>query len=531
MKSNLLNLFLGITSFTCGATGFVALEQVNVIPGTSAECCHFLKQQSSIENIFAPGDRQYLQRVQSYWSLTAQLRPKCFVQPESSSEVSTVVKLIVEQTKCDFAIRSGGHSSSEGANNIEDGITIDLALLDEINYDEETTLLSVQPGAKWLSVYRTIDPLGRGVAGARLGDVGVGGFLLGGGFSFYLYREGVACNGIRGIEVVLANGTIIEANQKHNSDLFKVLKGGGSGFGIVTRFDLYTFNTNPILHSVREYPETASKQFYGALERWTDGIEYYPSGSAIIFWSYRFNLRTTQIISVLTDISGRSNAPVFEELKSIKGNISFSENFVNMSELALGVQAPGYRNIWWTMTLRNDRNIIAKAVELHNMLVTEMKAQSSDGDFETQCFFQPLPTAVGERGDNILGINRQRGNAIVLLASLAVNGVDQEKLGRRKMFKWKANLEKYAGPNGILDYRYMNYADGTQDVLSGYGQENVCRMWDVVRQFDPDGIFQYRQPGGHLNCVIRDYDQIIGNVGSYKKTLDNSAIDKFQTLA
>ncbi|KAJ5920191.1 hypothetical protein N7516_011049 [Penicillium verrucosum] len=43
--------------------------------------------------------------------------------------------------------------------------------------------------------------------------------------------------------VVLANGTVCEANAQHNSDLYWALKGGAFNFGIVTRFDLTTFHT------------------------------------------------------------------------------------------------------------------------------------------------------------------------------------------------------------------------------------------------------------------------------------------------
>ena len=40
----------------------------------------------------------------------------------------------------------------------------------------------VGTGNKWIDVYSVLEPLGRTVAGGRNGDVGVGGFLLGGEF-------------------------------------------------------------------------------------------------------------------------------------------------------------------------------------------------------------------------------------------------------------------------------------------------------------------------------------------------------------
>jgi len=44
-----------------------------------------------------------------------------------------------------------------------------------------------------------------------------------------------------GATVVLANGTIVEASETQNPDLFWGLKGAGSNFGIVTTFKFKTF--------------------------------------------------------------------------------------------------------------------------------------------------------------------------------------------------------------------------------------------------------------------------------------------------
>lgn len=47
-------------------------------------------------------------------------------------------------------------------------------------------------------------------------------------------------------EVVLANGTIINASEEENADLWRALKGGGNNFGVVTRFTVRTFPSTEI---------------------------------------------------------------------------------------------------------------------------------------------------------------------------------------------------------------------------------------------------------------------------------------------
>lgn len=73
-----------------------------------------------------PSDSAYQVDVESYWSVTAQLHPSCFVLPENAQQVSLIVKTLVNKSKCQFAVRSGGHSAIAGWSNIDNGVTIDL---------------------------------------------------------------------------------------------------------------------------------------------------------------------------------------------------------------------------------------------------------------------------------------------------------------------------------------------------------------------------------------------------------------------
>ncbi|CRK24906.1 hypothetical protein BN1723_013406 [Verticillium longisporum] len=70
---------------------------------------------------------------------------------------------------------------------------------------------------------------------------GVGGLSLGGGASFHTGKRGFTCDDIVNYEIVLADGTIANANAVENPGLHRASRGGGNNFGIVTRFDLQTF--------------------------------------------------------------------------------------------------------------------------------------------------------------------------------------------------------------------------------------------------------------------------------------------------
>jgi FAD/FMN-containing dehydrogenase len=71
--------------------------------------------------------------------------------------------------------------------------------------------------------------------------VGVGGYILGGGVSYYLSARGWGANYLVNVELVNAQGDVIQVNATSYPDLFWSLKGGSNNFGIATRYDLETF--------------------------------------------------------------------------------------------------------------------------------------------------------------------------------------------------------------------------------------------------------------------------------------------------
>lgn len=91
---------------------------------------------------------------------------------------------IITQHSCIFAIKSGGHAPGAGASNANRGITIDLRKIDDIAVSDTLETARIGTGNRWAKVYEQLEPLNRTVAGGRNGDVGVGGFVLGGEFWF-----------------------------------------------------------------------------------------------------------------------------------------------------------------------------------------------------------------------------------------------------------------------------------------------------------------------------------------------------------
>jgi hypothetical protein len=57
-----------------------------------------------------------------------------------------------------------------------------MGAMDAVGVSEDRRVASVGAGAKWGTVYSKLEPLGLGVSGGRVSDVGVAGLILGGAF-------------------------------------------------------------------------------------------------------------------------------------------------------------------------------------------------------------------------------------------------------------------------------------------------------------------------------------------------------------
>lgn len=105
-----------------------------------------------------------------------------------SDAVNTLTRL-----NTPFAIRGGGHMPIANAANINSsGVLLSSSGLSHLQLSMDHQTVSVGPGNRWSDVYQYLEPFGLTVVGGRMGVVGVPGFLLGGGISFFSNQYGWA---------------------------------------------------------------------------------------------------------------------------------------------------------------------------------------------------------------------------------------------------------------------------------------------------------------------------------------------------
>jgi len=179
-----------------------------------------------------------------YWGQQYGKNAGVVVFPLTSQDVSYAVQAAaLSPLGVNFAFVSGAHSMTNASSST--GFVIDLSwmnstqVLQNVKVSDTTigTAVAYQGGAKWADVNAATAGSGYCAVGARVGNVGVGGFTTGGGIGFLAGPYGYAVDRLAAAEVVLMSGQIVNATKTNQySDLFWALQGGGGQFGIVTKF-------------------------------------------------------------------------------------------------------------------------------------------------------------------------------------------------------------------------------------------------------------------------------------------------------
>ncbi|MES2697918.1 MAG: FAD-binding oxidoreductase [Verrucomicrobiota bacterium] len=157
--------------------------------------------------------------------------------------VCEIVKFCQKQN-LRLTAKSGGHSAAGYCLNTN-GVVLDLRRFNKTQLDPATGILTLGAGCRWRQVYDFLEtgesgliPVGGGCPG-----VGVGGFLLGGGYSFLSRSYGLGCDNMKSVTIVDKDGMVHKATKKaesqHLRDLFWASCGGGGGnFGVAVEFEV-----------------------------------------------------------------------------------------------------------------------------------------------------------------------------------------------------------------------------------------------------------------------------------------------------
>ncbi|KAI0903588.1 putative oxidoreductase [Ustulina deusta] len=469
-----------------------------------AQCTSLLDQFGS--KVIISGTDEFDDYLSSYYTKqSATLRPLCIVSPTTSDDVSSIVQTISllsetigehDSSRCHFAVRSGGHGIPEGASNIADGVTIDLRSLDGIEI-KEGNIASLGVGATWDQVYIELEPLGLSVAGGRNAGVGVGGLTTGGGISYFSPRYGWSCDSIVNFEVVLANGSIVNANADENPELASALRGGSNNFGIVTRIDMQAFEQGLLWGGLSFYDLSTAADHLKAFVDFNSPVTYDPYSSLITTYVLMPGMPPS-IATNLEYTKPEPNPPHLQPLLSIPA-LSSTMRLATMAELSielLALQPYGLRQLYVQTTHSSTLPMLNATFRRWS---ESLNAVQDVPDMAWCLSLEPLPPHIYARAPdlNSLGLEDRTGSLVItLLTATWSDEADDAKITAEAQ-ALMAHIENDARSLSAYDpFVYINYAASWQDPIRSYGAEQVNRFRKIRQQFDGKGLFTRNVHGG-----------------------------------
>ncbi|THU76841.1 FAD-binding domain-containing protein [Dendrothele bispora CBS 962.96] len=252
----------------------------NYSPAARSERACQLLEDSLPGLVFFPGSSNYTNDNFHYGASSTQ-NSTCTVEPSTNDDISTILKIIGrEDVRSPFAVKSGGHTSNLGFSSTS-GVMISLSNFNQIINEPLSNTVTLGPGATWDEVYAKLEVLNLTVVGGRIPGVGVGGLLLGGGYSWYTDEYGLALDNILSYDLVLPNGTFIQVTESSQPDLSFALRGGFNNFGIVTSFTVNSHPNNGIWAGTLTFPSNTTDRVFAAVEKFSTGNQD-PKASLIL---------------------------------------------------------------------------------------------------------------------------------------------------------------------------------------------------------------------------------------------------------
>jgi hypothetical protein len=185
--------------------------------------------------IATPSDPDWDQ-ARAAWNLVADQRPSAVAFVECGEDIAAVVRFAAENR-----LRVSGQGTGHGAvalGSLEDAILVKTERMRRVEVDPEAATARVEAGVLSVELAEAVQQHGLSALPGSSPDVGVVGYHLGGGLSWFGRRYGFACNRVRAIELVTADGEPRTVDAESEPDLFWALRGGGGDYALVAALHL-----------------------------------------------------------------------------------------------------------------------------------------------------------------------------------------------------------------------------------------------------------------------------------------------------
>ena len=215
-----------------------------------------------------PGDEGWTE-ARTVWNQLVDPEPAAILQAASPEDVSAGI-IAAKRNQLPLAVRGAGRNLA-GHASVQGGLVIDLARLDDVGVNPGTRIVTVDGGATLGDVDRGTIGHQTAVPGGTSSGTGIGGLTCAGGLGWLTRAYGLSIDNLQDVHLITARGEQVHASHQDNSELFWGMRGAGSNFGVVTRFEF---------QGVHLRPEVYAGAAWFLPRRWRDILRFYADWTA-----------------------------------------------------------------------------------------------------------------------------------------------------------------------------------------------------------------------------------------------------------
>ncbi|AFE09369.1 Mitomycin radical oxidase [Corallococcus coralloides DSM 2259] len=183
--------------------------------------------------VYTPNDAGYAPESAGFNVLVTH-SPQYVVAVKSTKDVAEAIRF-ARENQLPVSVLATGHGTYAS---ITSGVLISTKALNHVSIDPATRIATIGAGARWEPVIEEAAKHGLTPIAGSSTNVGVVGYLLGGGLGPLVRSHGVSSDYVVSYTLVTSDGETVEASAEQHPDLFWALRGGKGGFGIVTEVKL-----------------------------------------------------------------------------------------------------------------------------------------------------------------------------------------------------------------------------------------------------------------------------------------------------
>jgi FAD binding domain/Berberine and berberine like len=232
-------------------------------------------------DLLRPNDNGYAE-ARGIWNGMVARNPGLIARCEGVADVQSAVRA-AQGAKALTAVRCGGHSLA-GFSTCEGGMVIDLSRMRSVSVDQANRRAIFAGGCLLANIDQATQKVGLVYPAGVVSQTGAAGLVLGGGFGWLTRLYGMSCDNVEGFTLVVADGSVVRASARDNSDLFWALRGGGGNFGVVTEFEVKLHQLTSVLFGTGM---CLGDDIMRVLQYWR---EFMPQAPDNLKWSFSLRL-------------------------------------------------------------------------------------------------------------------------------------------------------------------------------------------------------------------------------------------------